>query len=364
MRAIAAFALGIGALSGCVEAGANRILEVEATGALSAQVFLDRNGNLTQDAGEGPVPGVAVQIIPIGGRSPVARLVSALTGQIVSPDLPVGDYEVRVENATIPDSLRLIHLAVGDAPLTATTVRLIASDTAAVRLVLSFPTVTARQARTMGSSRRVFVEGVALNGWTTFGDSTLHVADTSGVIRAIRVGQSTASAGQLVRVLGTTDVRDGQGILTDGTVFPVGTGQLPEPVGVTSAAAARADDGRLDARLVQVTGATILGAQTNTPGDVVLTVTDGSGLLDVVLDRHAGISSTPYVPGASLTVVGLLVPSGQTGLWQLKPRSALDLTVAFPNATIADARRLEAGRVVAIEGVALNAWARLSLITP
>jgi hypothetical protein len=236
-------------------------------------------------------------------------------------------------------------------------VRLIATDTADVRLVLSFPTVKVRDARTMEASKRVFVEGVALNAWTTYGDSTLHIADSTGVIRATRVAQSSASAGQLVRVLGTTAARDGQGILTDATVIPVGTGQLPEPVLVSTSTASRADAGKLDARLVQVSSATILSGQTNIAGDHILTVTDGSGLLDVVIDRHSGISTTPYVPGASLVVVGLLVSSGEPALWHLKPRSALDLTVSFPTATIADARRFEAGRVVSIEGVALNAWA-------
>jgi hypothetical protein len=345
------------ASEGCVERGVDRILEIEATGALGGLVFLDRNGNLTQDTGEGPVQGVAVQVVARGTQTPVARLVSSISGIIVTPDLPVGDYDVVVETATVPDSLRLIQVTSAGAPLTVPTVRLTAADTADVRLVLSFPTVKVRDARTMESSRRVFVEGVALNAWTTYGDSTLHIADSTGVLRATRVAQSSAAAGQLVRVLGTTAVQEGQGTLTDATVIPVGTGQLPEPVLVSTSAASRADAGRLDARLVQVSSATILSGQTNIAGDFILTVTDGSGLLDLVIDRHSGISTSPYVPGASLVAVGLLVPSGEPALWNLKPRSAQDLTVSFPTATIADARRFEAGRVVSIEGIALNAWA-------
>jgi hypothetical protein len=345
------------AAAGCVERGVDRILAINSSGALGGLVFLDRNGNLTQDAGEGPVQGIAVQVLPRGTRTPVARLVSSIAGTIGTGDLPVGDYDLVVETATIPDSLRLIQMTSSGAPLVVPTVRLIATDTADVRVVLSFPTVKVRDARSMAPSRRVFVEGVALNAWTTYGDSTLHVADSTGVMRVIRAAQSAVSAGQLVRVLGTTDARDGQGILTDATLIPVGTGQLPEPVLLTTSAASRADAGRRDAALAQVSSATILSGQTNVAGDFILTVTDGSGLLDIVIDRHTGISTTPYVPGASLVAVGLLVPSGQAALWHLKPRSALDLTVSFPTATIAQARLFEAGRVVSIEGIALNAWA-------
>ena len=346
----------LAAASGCVERGVDRILEIETRSALTGLVFLDRNGNLTQDTGEGPVQGIAVQIVPRGTRTPAARMVSSIAGVILTGDLPVGDYELIVEPATIPDSLRLIQMTFAGTPLVVPTVRLIATDTADVRFVLSFPTVKVREARSMATSSRVFVEGVALNAWTTYGDSTLHVADSTGVIRATRVAQSAVSAGQLVRVLGATSVQNGQGTLTDATVIPVGTGQLPEPVLLSTSAASRADGGRRDATLVQVSGATILSGQTNIAGDFVLTVTDGSGLLDVVIDRHSGISTSTYVPGASLVVVGVLVPSGEAALWHLKPRSALDLTVSFPTATIADARRFEAGRVVSVEGTALNAW--------
>jgi hypothetical protein len=345
------------ATGGCVDGGVDRVLDIEATGALSGLVFLDRNGNLTQDSGEGPVQGIAVQIIQAGTRTVVARLVSTLQGSVVASNLPVGDYEVVIEPATVPDSLRLIRVAVGNSPLTVPTVRLVATDTTDVSVVLSFPAITVRQARATAPSRRVFIEGVALNAWTTYGDSTLHVADTSGVIRTTRVAQSAVAVGQLVRVLGTTEVRDGQAILTDVTAFPVGTGQVPAPRSLTTLVASRADDGRADAALVQVSNATILSGQSNVAGDFILTVTDGSGLLDVVLDRESGISSSPYLPGAALNAVGLLVPSGQLSRWVLKPRSGLDLTISFPTATVADARRLPAGRVVAVEGVALNAWA-------
>jgi hypothetical protein len=347
---------GVVAVSSGCNTGADRVLEVEATGVLAGRVFVDRNGNLTQDAGEGPVPGVAVRIVPAGGRTAVHRVVSTLTGSLVVNDLPVGEYELVVESATVPDSLRLIHVASDNAPLAVPVVRLTVTDTAEVQVVLSFPTVKVREARLLAPGMRVFVEAVALNAWTTFGDSTLHVADSTGAIRATRVAQSSVSAGQIARLLGSTDLRDGQATLTDVTVFPLATGQLPSPVSATTAVAAGADQGRLDAALVQVTG-TVLSAQPNPAGDVLLAVTDGSGLLEVVLDRSTGITSSSYIPGSALAVTGLLAPSGQPGRWQLKPRSAADLVVTVPLTTIAEARRLEPGRVVQIEGIALNAWA-------
>jgi hypothetical protein len=349
--------IGLIGSAACVERGSDRVLEIEAMGGVTGTVFLDRNGNLTQDTGEGPVQGVAVQLVPRGTKQPAARLVSSIEGGISTTELPVGDYDLVVEAATVPDSLRLIQLTAAGLPLVTPTVRVVAAAEADIRVVLSFPGVKIREARSTDPGKRVFIEGVALNAWSTFGDSTLHLADSTGVIRAIRVGQSGVTAGQLVRVLGTTAIVDGQRTLTDAAALPVGTGQLPAPTSVPSATAARADGGRLDASLVQVTSAAILSAQPNLAGDQVLTVSDGSGTLEVVIDRHGGISTAPYVAGASLTAIGLLVPSGQAGIWNLKPRSALDLTVSFPTATIAEARKLEAGRVVSIEGVALNSWA-------
>jgi hypothetical protein len=61
-------------------------------------------------------------------------------------------------------------------------------------------------------------------------------------------------------------------------------------------------------------------------GNRRLTVDDGSGMLVVVLDRAAGpFQDSLYVPGRSLDVAGLLVPSSAAGVWWLKPRADADI---------------------------------------
>jgi hypothetical protein len=284
--------------------------------------------------------------------------VSNAAGSLVAEALPVGDYELMVESPTVPDSIRLIRVGSNPAASDTTKAHITANDTTAMVVVLGHPTESVAQARALGPGKRVFIEGVTLNAWSTYGDSTLHVADATGVIRATRVASVAVSSGQRVRVLGTTDVRNGQATLTDAVAFPLGSGQAPTPAVVSTAVAASADNGRLDAALARVNQAGILSVETNPFGDVVLSVTDGSGLLQVMLDRQTGIAAAPYIPGAILSAVGVLVPSEtRGGEWQLKPRSVSDLTVSFTTATVAQARQMQVGRIVSIEGVALNAWA-------
>jgi hypothetical protein len=345
-------------LTACDETGSDRILTVDATGSLVGIVFLDRNGSGALDPTDGPLPGVALRVVAQGAREPVARVVSTAAGTMSVDGLPVGDYNLVLESPTVPDSVRLIRISANPAASDTTKAHITAGDTTAVAVILGYPTETVAAAKALPSGRRVFVEGVTLNAWATFGDSTLHVADTTGVIRVTRVTAVAVSSGQRVRILGTTDVRAGQRTLTDAVAFPLGSGQAPAPIPISTGVAATADNGRLDAALVRVTQTTILGAETNTVGDVALTVTDGSGLLQVLLDRDTGISPVPYIPGAMLAATGLLVRNeARAGEWQLKPRSVADLSVTFASATVAQARQLQQGRIVSIEGVALNAWA-------
>lgn len=219
---------------------------------------------------------------------------------------------------------------------------------------ISFPTVPIADARMAEQGRRIVIEGIALNGWTTFGDSTVHLMDASGFIRGVRV-LSNVAAGDSIRMLGTVSTRDGQPVLT--TISPtliraaVGTGT---PDSLSTSAAAEADGGSLDAAHARV-GGTIVAAQTLPNGDRVLGVDDGSGRIDVVLDANVTFNVGPYEPGALLRASGVLVPTF-SGDWQLKPRSASDVVATYPTVTIAEARALAVGKTVYVQGRALNGW--------
>jgi hypothetical protein len=169
---------------------------------------------------------------------------------------------------------------------------------------------------------------VALNGSQTFTDTTVHVADNTGAIRLTRL-RTSITAGDSVRVRATTGSRDGQPTLDDVTSTSLGRGLLSAAVSLTTAAAATAGGGTRDAALVIVKGATVSDTAT-VLGDFKLTVSDGSGTLEVRLDGNADPAFRPpqlpglYIPGNKFDVVGVLVATG-TGSWRLKPRAASDL---------------------------------------
>jgi hypothetical protein len=334
----------------CSESASDRVLSLDATGALLGVTFVDRNGNGTFDlVGDVSASNVSVQVLTRGGGSEVATTTSNAQGVFQVGNLPVGEYEVRIDSRSIADSLRLIKVDSAH-------VRIAKDDTVGVLVTIGYPTVTVREARALTPGKRVFIEAVTHNAFGTYGDSTLHVADTSGAIRATRVQPVAVTSGQRVRLLGTTAVNAGIATLTDVTAFVLGAGSPAPPVTVSTAVAARADGGKLDAALAQVENAVIVGSQTTPSGDVVLSVNDGSGLLEVVIARSTGIPTTAYVPGATLKATGVLVPTAAAGVWALKPRTTSDLTVSFTTVTIAQARTMPAGRVVTIEAVALNNW--------
>jgi hypothetical protein len=128
-----------------------------------------------------------------------------------------------------------------------------------------------------------------------------------------------------MRLLGTRSTRFGQPVLDDVTPFRLGVGAPPIASALTTAAAATAGGGAFDAQLVGVANAMVLDTAV-VLGNRRLTVDDGSGMLVVVLDHAAGaFRDSLYVPGRSLDIAGLLVPTSAAGVWWLKPRSDADI---------------------------------------
>ena len=333
----------------CDESADNRVLDIDATGSVLGVAYVDRNGNGFLDLpADGPQPNIRVQLAAVGGGTTVATALSNALGSFQFRNVPAGDYRVRVDSTSLPDSLRLVRID-------SATVRVPAADSVGVLVTLSFASVTVRAARALPSGRRVFVEGVTLNGLTTFGDSTLHIADSTGSIRAVRVVSANVNAGIRVRVLGTTELRDGQQTLADATITQIAVAAQPAPVGLTTQSAANASNGTLDAALVQVTAAPIVGATSTPTGDFLISVNDGSGLLEVLIDRSTNMNVSQFFPGAQLTATGVLVSAG-SGKWQLKPRTQNDLTAGFASVTVSEARATQVGRIVSVEGIALNSW--------
>ena len=224
--------------------------------------------------------------------------------------------------------------------------------------LIPLPVSSIAAARALPPGLTVTVVGVALNNSTTFADTSVFMTDTSGAIRLTQL-RATVATGDSVKIRAVTSSRAGQPTLDGGTTTALGRGFVPTPATVTTAAAAGAASGASDAQLVSVPGATISDTA-RTSISFVLTVSDGSGSLQVQLDQTADAAfqtaNLPgnYVPGNKFNLLGILVPTG-TGTWRLRPRSAADLTlIPLPVISIAAARALPAGQAVVVVGVALN----------
>lgn len=337
-RTCAALALLAPALVlGCTNAGEGRVLSITATGTVTGTVYFDVDGSRTFNAAvDSNIGGIGILLFTRGTRDTVARGISNVSGVVVLPDIPVGSYTVAVNSATVGDTVELVSTASTDVTLTP-------GDSVSITVGISYPHKTVAEARDRDSlppGRKIFVEGIALNARSTFSDTTVHLEDRSGAaIRATKVGATPPFAiADSVRFLGKTNVRAGQPTLD--LVTPIVFGQtlagLPDADTLIAGIAAGAAGGRLDAALVIVTNATISDTAT-VLGDMRLTVSDGSGGLEVLLDKAAdptfippsgtGGPPYPYVPGARFDIVGVLAPTGTAGQWRLKPRSKTDLVL-------------------------------------
>jgi hypothetical protein len=315
-------ALGVVALlSACGNLGADRTLGITATGVVNGFVYFDANGSGTFDAADVPFVGARVRLVTPIARDTVLRVTTGADGTFRASGVPVGTYAVVLDAASVGDSVAVT--GVGGV------VTILPNDSVSVAGAAGYPTRSISQVRSGTLGARVFVSGVALHGLATYSDTLLHIADTSGSLRAVRVRPSAVAAGDSVRLRGRIAERAGQRVLDDVTVFVLGAALIPAAPTVTTAAANTAATGALDATLVRILDAAITDTAT-VSGSLTLTVTDGSGALTVLLDRAADASFRPpfvagrWDAGQRFDLIGVLVPSGP-GAWALRPRTAFDL---------------------------------------
>jgi hypothetical protein len=311
-------AVGGVVVAACTTTGDERVLGIEATGFVGGLVYWDVNGNREFDVPDVSVGGVLVslQVSEVGGVVTVA--LSDPAGQFQMRDVPVGRYHVGVDTTTLGDTAKVVRIDTS-------VVELAPEDSVAVAVAVSFPIVTVAEARLLPVGESVFVVGIALMRSGDFGDTTVHVADTSGAIRVTRVRAPALFPGDSARLRGRISTRDGQPTLDEASPFIISFGLDPQGSAVTTEEAANADGGRLDAALVVVADAVVNDTAT-VDNDFVATVDDGSGTVEVIFDGNVGFDLESIVPDTVISVKGVLVPSG-VGVWALKPRSAADVNV-------------------------------------
>lgn len=313
-------------LGGCQESGDDGIT-VDATGTVVGRAWLDRNGNGVLEGSDGPAREVQVDLVQRSGGAPIHTASTNSAGEFVLSAVMVGDYRAVVDSGSVGDSLRVLRVDSADVTVSA-------GDTSTVLVGVTYPAATIDSARAAELEQRLFVEGLVISEWNTFGDGSMHVRDTTGAIRLLRVQPNGMATGDSIRVLGTTSLQSGRTVLRDGLVFMLRTGlESPDPVPVTTGEAAGAGGSALDAELVTVENAVIQDTARNSFGEIVLRVDDDSGLLDIVLDRDIPFSPAgTEVIGAEVDATGILLPpaSGETGRWILKPRENPDITIREP----------------------------------
>jgi hypothetical protein len=300
------------------EAG-TRLVTIPGQGYVGGLVYLDRDGNREPGGPDVALQGVGVRLVVAGTLDTLARATSDANGAFVFGAVPVGRYTVVVPEASVfGDSVQVVRIDTAD-------VSLGVDDTTQVTVSVSFPSYTIAEARTRPLGEKVFLEGVALNNVTTFGDSTVHLRDSTAAIRITGSRGPLVAGGDSVRFLGAVGARDGQPVIENGQTTILQIVGLPAPIRLTTAAAAAAEGGR-DAELVRIVDGTIADDTATVGSDYRFTVDDGSGPVLVVLDGDAGLTRTPYVPGVVIDATGVLVPTG-AGTWVLKPRNNGDLVV-------------------------------------
>lgn len=313
------------ALAACDNAGADRTSGITATGIVYGSVYFDANGSRTPDADDRPFAGARLRLLAPVSRDTVARVTTDADGRFRAAGVPVGSYLMVIDPTSGGDSAVVV---LGDgSPLTVAP-----ADSVAYSGALSFPFRTIAEARASApGAAPVFVTAIALNGRTTFSDTTVHLVDATGAIRATRVRPSAVpvAAGDSVRVRARVGARLGQVVLDDVSIFVVTPTFIPPAPAVTTLQASSAAGATRDAQLVRIVDAPITDTAT-VGGNLTMTVNDGSGPVTVVLDRAADVGfRSPFPVGEyqapnRFDVSGVLVPTG-IGTWVVKPRSPLDL---------------------------------------
>jgi hypothetical protein len=182
----------------------------------------------------------------------------------------------------------------------------------------------------------VFTSGIALNARPNNSDGQVHLEGATAFLRATNVARATGGgivqAGDSVRILGRTAVDNGQPVLDDVTaivLIPSATVPLPEEL--TTAEAASAGDGALDAALVNVRHAEITDTAT-VDGDFHVWVDDGSGPLELVFRSFLAVDPGSFPADGTAQVAratGLLSPfdDGGSVRWRLLPRAGGDVAL-------------------------------------
>ncbi len=324
-------------------------IAIDAMGGIDVTMYVDRNGNGLFDSGvDVPATGLGITLLSSASQA-VGNATVQANGTARFGPVPVGRYRIGVPASALGDSL--VFESEGSA-----WIDVLPGDTTAAQVGVGYSTLSPAQLATAPIGRVVAIRGIALNAVRTFSDSLVHLTDDGVSARAATLSSSGPLAvGDSARILGRVGVLLGRRALLDATAYSLGAGSAPTPSVRTASQAASANGGAWDGALVTVVGARVLSVTNLPEGGRRVRVSDASGVLDVVIDRSVSVvTADPLVPGADVTVTGVLVPIAAEGLWSLRPRASSDVIVSIAPVTVTAAVSLPIGSAVSVTGVALN----------
>jgi hypothetical protein len=314
--------LGV-ALTACSNAGADLGFNLPSGGRVLASFIFDRDASGDATTPDTTFAGLHLSLVAAGSPDTVQTAITDTTGTVTFNNIPIGQYRLAVGPTGLGDSLSVTK--VNPATVTVT----VAGTTPTITAFVTYPLSTVSQARGLATGARVRVAGIVLSGAGQFADTTAHVRDATGAIRLLSVQSFDGiqnSIGDSVQVIGVVNSRNGQPVIDKAKLhsFVIG-GPAPTADTVTASVARVANDGPLDADLIFLNTATIVGTQV-LGSALVVTVDDGTAQMDLLLDPFLSPSASSFPVGGSVHSYGVLVPTG-AGLWQLKPRASSDYTV-------------------------------------
>jgi hypothetical protein len=326
MRRASVGALLLLSVVACQDTGAHPLIVVDATAAASGTLFLDLNGSAVLElAADQPVSGWQVRLIG-PNRAVVATAVSDSLGFFVFDKVPTGRVTLEIDQTRLGDSLLVFGSNLGRE------ISLTRGDTLKVTIGFTYPKVSMAAVDTLPLGRRVFVEGLALNPVTITGTRDLHLRSGSRALRVTNIVRKPVAPGDSVRVLGRRATELGRAVLTGGEITVIRLSVAdPEPYELTTRNASLANNGVLSADLARIRGADLVQSR-NELSDVILTVDDGTGPLEIVLRSFLGSDASVFKPDSVRIrdATGLLLPyvtdAGETR-WRLAPRLLSDLRI-------------------------------------
>jgi len=238
-------------LGACEGSKPGDILTVEGVGAVAGQLLFDANGNGGADQADRPLEGWTFKLDQPAGGTVVSGVTDA-DGIVLFEEVPIGRLVPAISESQLGDTLNPI-------PSTFPTFTLASGDELGVVSVLTLPSYSVADARDLSPEIPVFVEGVALNSFPDVNERNLHLRNAGSFIRVLSVDSGTVAVGDTVRVRGRTARFQGVPVLDGKVVYRLGpTSPTPVAVTLTTAEAADARGGALDAALVAVFEAEIL----------------------------------------------------------------------------------------------------------